>query len=365
MRRFRYGWLSLLIIALTGCSAGSGSPSGAHMPTVHQDGGMAPRMTARYRLAGAGYAVAIAVDGNGLWLALHSPPNGVATAAGPGQVQHVDAATGAVLAQWPVGAVPVAIAADGQSVWVADGPGIGPGTAPGGDQVLQFGESGNLAASYPVTNPISLAVQDGAAVVAYQVSSAVFVQLLSSGASGPPVKLAAAGRSAGATLAWCPDRRLWAASYDDRAQQIHLQQIVTEAGQPLPAAHSDTVLAASGTMTLACQPGGLAALVTDLDHATLFMIPNDAPATPVRSARLPPARGVTGDARQLWLIGSAPFPDQTAQVELLNASNLTTGPPAPVPGGVSLYTAAGARAWLVNADQQAPQVGILTVIATP
>lgn len=365
-RRSWIGRLSALTVVVAGCSGCAGSPPGTGMPAVQTRAGAPPVLVSRHRLPDAGSPAAMAADSDGLWLALRPPPGSLISRPGEGQVRRLDAGSGVVSAGWPIGGSPVAIAVAGQSVWVADGPGPGPTPAMGGDQVLQFSVSGRLLASYPVTNPAGVVAYGDAAVVAYQVASGMYLRRLSGGVADPAVKLAAGSHAIGATVLWCPDDRLWAASFDDRAQHLHLQQFGAVPGRPLQDLHRDTVLTESGTTTLACQASGLAVRVAELDHGTLFLIPRDSPASQPRVARVVPSGALAGDGTQrLWLLDGETYPNPRVRVQVLDGANLASGPPIAVPGEADLYAGTGPSLWIVGRDPQDPQPAVVTEVTTP
>jgi hypothetical protein len=98
----------------------------------------------------------------------------------------------------------------------------------------------------------------------------------------------------------------------------------------------------------------------------LFLVPLEAPTSPPRVATLAPATAVVGgDAHWLWLIRTHIFPDPGVQVQLLNADDLTAGPPLSFPGTASLYTATPTGMCVVSQDPSATQAAILTNVATP
>lgn len=364
-RRILIGRLSVLTVVVAACCGCAGTPPGTGMPAVELRAGTPPVLVSHYRLLDAGPPAAIAADSGGVWLALRPPPASLTSNPGEGQVQRVDPDSGAVSAGWPVGGAPVAMAA-GQSVWVATGRATGPIPAAGGDQVLQFAKSGQLLASYPVPNPAGVVAYGDAAVVAYQLPSGAYLRRLSGGTADPGVRLAAAGRSLGTSVVWCPDNRVWAASFDDRAQHLHLQQFSAVPGQPLQDLHLDTVLTASGTTTLACQTSGLAALVAGLDHDTLFLIPHDTPASPPREAMVAPSSALAGDGMQgLWLIHGEIYPSPKVEVQLLNGADLTTAPSVALSGAADLYTGMGPGLWIIGRDPQDQQSVVLSRIARP
>jgi hypothetical protein len=358
----------VLVVLLAGCSTGSAQPQVTGLPSVHPGAGLPPRLVEQLRIPNAGYAAAIAGGANGLWLAVRPPPGPLAGPPTAGQLQQIDPTSGVLLAHWAIGGSPVGLAV-AASVWIADGPGPGPDDAVGANQVTQFNMSGQLVGSYPVSAPLGVAAQGDDAVVTYQQRSGVYLQRLSSGRADPAVKLTATSPNPGTSLVWCPDHRLWAASFDDRAQRIHLQQFVATSGQPLRDLHSDTILAAAGTTTLACQPHGLAALVADLDHATLFLLPRDGPVTSPRAATATPAGAlVSDDAQRLWLLRAETYPGPDAQVQLLNGDDLTTGPPLTLPSAANVYGPTGTGVWVAAHDPQNWQAAVLTYVtaqATP
>ena len=363
LRRLQCALLSVLVALAAGCSALPAAQP-ASPPGVRPGGGPTPRLGGPFRIPDAGSAVAATGDTNGLWLAAAPPANRLAAQPGAGQLQRIDPDSPAVVDQWPVGGAPVAVAAAGGNIWVADGPGMGPAAAAGANQVLQFTPAGQLVTSSPVTNPLAVVADGSDAAVAYQQASGIYLQRLSGGTADPAVKLAA-GRNLGVSVTWCADHRLWAASYDDRAQQLHLQQFVAVAGQPLRDLHSDTVLAASGTTTLACQPRGLAVLVAELDHATVFLVSRDTPASSPRTATVALAGALVGDgAGRLWLVRNHAYPSRV-EVEMLNPDDLTVGPAVSFPGAARLYAAAPAGIWVADQDPSASQTAIVTNITTP
>jgi hypothetical protein len=123
---------------------------------------------------------AMAVTTDDVWLATHG-----ATAGETGTLFRIDAATARTTASWTVGGAPVAVAASGAFVWVANGSGGTSAIPPGHDTVQQFNATtGALVHLYRVTDPQGLVANPTSAMV-FAASSAqqTSISLLSGGSA--------------------------------------------------------------------------------------------------------------------------------------------------------------------------------------
>jgi hypothetical protein len=121
---------------------------------------------------------ALTVNTGDVWLATQGVAIGAA-----GRLFRVDAATAKETASWSVGGDPVAVAAGGDFVWVANGSGSTSKTSPGHDTVEQFDAiSGALLHDYPVSDPQGLVANlTSAMVVAANSEQQTTISLLSAG----------------------------------------------------------------------------------------------------------------------------------------------------------------------------------------
>jgi hypothetical protein len=104
---------------------------------------------------------AMTVNTGDVWLATQGVASGSA-----GRLFRVDAATVRETASWSVGGDPVAVAASGDFVWVANGSGGTSTIPPGDDTVEQFNAAtGALLHSYPVVDPQGLVANPTSALV--------------------------------------------------------------------------------------------------------------------------------------------------------------------------------------------------------
>jgi hypothetical protein len=125
---------------------------------------------------------AMAVSTGAVWLATQG-----ATAGASGALFRVDSATASTTATWSVGGAPVAVAASGAFVWVANGSGNTSVTSPGHDTVEQFdAATGALVHLYQVFDPQGLVANPTSAmVVAANSAQETSISLLSGGATKP------------------------------------------------------------------------------------------------------------------------------------------------------------------------------------
>jgi hypothetical protein len=123
---------------------------------------------------------AMAVTNGDVWLATQG-----ATAGASGMLFRVDSATALTTANWSVGGTPVAVAASGDFVWVANGSGSTSVTSPGHDTVEQFdAATGALVHLYQVSDPQGLVANPTSAmVVAANSAQETTISLLSDGAT--------------------------------------------------------------------------------------------------------------------------------------------------------------------------------------
>jgi hypothetical protein len=104
---------------------------------------------------------AMSVSPGVVWLGTQGVTQGAA-----GTLLRVDAASVRTTASWAVGGDPVAVAAAGAFVWVANGPGAGSSPLPGQNTVEQFdAASGALVHTYGVADPRGLAANPTSALV--------------------------------------------------------------------------------------------------------------------------------------------------------------------------------------------------------
>jgi hypothetical protein len=129
---------------------------------------------------------AMAVYDGDVWLATH----GVTTSA-TGTLFRVDAATARTTASWTVGGAPVAVAASGAFVWVANGSGGTSVAPPGHDTVEQFNATtGALVHRYRVSDPQGLVANPTSAmVVAADNAQQTSISLLNGGVIQPVTTL--------------------------------------------------------------------------------------------------------------------------------------------------------------------------------
>jgi hypothetical protein len=129
---------------------------------------------------------AMAVSAGEVWLATQG-----ATAEAGGTLFRVDSATALTTASWRVGAAPVAVAASGAFVWVANGPGNTSVSSPGANTVEQFdATTGALVHVYYVSDPQGLVANPTSAmVIAAKSAQETSISLLSGGATKPVTTL--------------------------------------------------------------------------------------------------------------------------------------------------------------------------------
>ena len=129
---------------------------------------------------------AMAVSTGDVWLATQG-----ATAGASGMLFRVDSATARTTANWSVGGAPVAVAASGDFVWVANGSGTTSVTPPGHDTVEQFdARTGALVHRYDVPDPQGLVANPTSAmVVAANSAQVTSISLLSAGTTTPVTTL--------------------------------------------------------------------------------------------------------------------------------------------------------------------------------
>jgi hypothetical protein len=135
---------------------------------------------------GAHAVSAMAVTTDDVWLATHG-----ATAGDTGTLFRVDAATARVTASWTVGGAPVAVAASGSFVWVANGSGGTSVSPPEHDTVEQFNATtGALMHLYHVSDPQGLVANAASAmVVAANNAQQTSISLLNAGNTKPVTTL--------------------------------------------------------------------------------------------------------------------------------------------------------------------------------
>ena len=123
---------------------------------------------------------ALAASTGLVWLATQGTTAGAA-----GRLFRVDAATATATASWPIGGNPVAVAAGGDFVWVANGSGGSSTNTPGHDTVQQFNAtSGALVHDYAISDPQGLvATTTSALVVAANNDQRTSVSLLAGGST--------------------------------------------------------------------------------------------------------------------------------------------------------------------------------------
>jgi len=154
-----------LILAVVRPAARSTSPR----PTANEHPTSPPRqlqntvpldVTAQLSL-GANEATAMTVSPGVVWLATQG-----ATAGATGTLIRVDATNAHKTASWPVGGDPVAVAAGGDYVWVANGMGDGSVTQAMQSTVEQFEQAtGALVNSYRLQDPRGLVANPASALV--------------------------------------------------------------------------------------------------------------------------------------------------------------------------------------------------------
>jgi hypothetical protein len=129
---------------------------------------------------------AMAVSTGDVWLATQG-----ASAGASGMLFRVDSATARTAASWSVGGAPVAVAASGDFVWVANGSGTTSVTQPGHDTVEQFdATTGALVHRYDVSDPQGLVANPTSAmVVAANSAQVTSISLLSAGTTTPVTTL--------------------------------------------------------------------------------------------------------------------------------------------------------------------------------
>jgi hypothetical protein len=170
-----------LILALVRPATVNGptpSPSTSQPPTPTQL--TVPLTIAAQLNLGPHPVTAMAVNTGDVWLATHG-----ATAADTGTLFRVDAATAHATASWTVGGAPVAVAASGAFVWVANGSGGTSVSPPGHDTVEQFdATTGALVHLYRVPDPQGLVANPTSAmVVAANNEQQTSISLLSGGST--------------------------------------------------------------------------------------------------------------------------------------------------------------------------------------
>jgi hypothetical protein len=152
---------------------------------------------------------AMSVNPGVVWLATQGVTNGVT-----GTLIRVDATTAHKTAGWTIGGDPVAIAARGQFVWVANGHGDGPRTLPGQNTVEQFNAAtGALVHVYRVLDPRGLVANPTSAlVISANPGQQTAISLLSAGNATAVTTLPGTLQapvswlSPEVALAVCPDR---------------------------------------------------------------------------------------------------------------------------------------------------------------
>lgn len=110
---------------------------------------------------GAHPVSAMAVTTGIVWLATEGPTAGTA-----GRLFRIDAASARATASWAIGGDPVAVAADGAFVWVANGAGDRGQAVHGENTVQQFNAAkGDLVHAYPLSDPRALVANPNSALV--------------------------------------------------------------------------------------------------------------------------------------------------------------------------------------------------------
>ena len=134
-------------------------------------------VTARLSLAPR-EAAAMSVSPGAVWIATAAVTQG-----GAGALVRVDASTAHATESWPIGGAPVAVAAGGAFVWVANGVARRPGTVPHQNTVEQFDiATGALVHVYSVVDPRGLvANRTSALVIAAGMGQQSAISLLSAG----------------------------------------------------------------------------------------------------------------------------------------------------------------------------------------
>lgn len=142
------------------------SPTASPNPTVNALPTPTPQttipldVTARLNLAPR-QAAAMSVSPGVVWIATDAIASG-----GAGVLERVDASTARATQSWAVGGHPVAVAAGGDFVWVANGVAGPPAAAPEQNTVEQFDiATGALVHVYPVVDPRGLVAGGTSALV--------------------------------------------------------------------------------------------------------------------------------------------------------------------------------------------------------
>jgi hypothetical protein len=189
-----------------------------------------------------------------LWMIKPGPDVRVAgrVQVGPGELERIDERSSAVVARWTVVALPVAVAVTDRYVWVAGDPVRAPGADPPAT-VDQFDLAGALVHTYSITFPVALAADGDGVWVESGTSSA---RRLHDGVADPPLTLSASAlpSSIGTTMVVCRDG-LYVATQDTATLNAYVDHFAAF-GSGGAGSHHVLSFGANLAPVLACAPNG-------------------------------------------------------------------------------------------------------------
>jgi len=191
----------------TGAPTVTASPSPSAVPV-----GAAPPILEQVRL-GTWWVNALTVEPGVAWAAVQSPNYGE-----PGRLIRIDTSTARQTASWVIGGDPIAVAAAGPYVWVANSFGDSSKVLPEQNTVEQFNAAtGRLMHVYRVTDPRGLVANPTSALVVWEsTDSRAQLSLLSGGGdttiAGVPGTVLGPGVSSQSAIVVCGDEVFFAAS---------------------------------------------------------------------------------------------------------------------------------------------------------
>ena len=191
----------------TGTPTVTASPSPSAVPV-----GATPPILEQVRL-GNWWVNALTVEPGVVWAAVQSPNYGE-----PGRLIRIDTSTARQTASWVIGGDPIAVAAAGPYVWVANSFGDSSKVLPEQNTVEQFNAAtGRLMHVYRVTDPRGLVANPTSALVVWEsTDSRAQLSLLSGGGNttiaGVPGTVLGPGVSSQSAIVVCGDEVFFAAS---------------------------------------------------------------------------------------------------------------------------------------------------------
>jgi hypothetical protein len=287
-----------------------------------------------------------------LWAADLAIPIGPQSPPGPGELFRIDPRSLTVTAHWAAVGSPVAIVVTDHYVWVAGGAGDIRDHRPpawGASHVQQFDLSGTLLHTYAVDTPVAMAGDGDTVWIEYgHPGGAGYLGHLHDGVADPPVQLGGSastlGQNAPTLLVRCADG-VYAVSVNEQLGSAFVDRVV--AGRPA----ARVTLPLQGRPQLGCGPGQGVMMITANAASSLAQQVLVGAEAAGPSVALPGQSGALGTADNGVWIGRFVLlsdPQGTTEISLLDKNFLPRSGTLLMPGEVEASATDGVTLWVIT-----------------